>query len=907
MNVPIQATIPSQQLKCKICYWIRTNGEPVHQILTSFHSKTVIYFKFFPKLVKKRFNLVAEISNFTEDFGASASYQENITESSDQCLFIEFKVPERNSISQLQFMMLHPIHPASCKLSSLFVREMGNVMVPRNWLSYNTFNDKYYCSICMAYSEDPSVYKDGVKFNGKHGKSKISKHETCKTHILAANIYMQHSSSKTVDSLLDKEQNLLRLKNIKMNQEVVKRIISWILFIGRQGIAYRGTAESLKNFRDTSVNHGNFLEILRTASQHDVLLQNHLDKCVEKAEIVGRSSDSGPVGRGSAVSFLSKTTVNKLIHIIGSEMTKMICEDVKKAGIYSIMCDSTQDILGHEQCAIVIRYINPNTFNVEERLLGIIRLYDTSGEGYFDAVTKFLRDLGIDLSLMVGCSFDGASNMRSDLVGLQVRLKELNNDLLYTWDYAHVLNLVVTDCAESALSARKIFGLLQTTHNFFSASYKRVGEWEKLTAKLHGNKKLVRLESLGKTRWYSKDKALLKIFGSFSKPSTEVYQTLLEFLRTIKNSAKFDPKVSLEAGFLLESWTKIETLLTGFTFLKIFEIIGPTSKYFQTRGLDLFAAWQMLQSSMSKIQKVRSLFDNIKDKAVTFAKQVNEAVLLAKETNEDVFAEAVNEDCDDFFVEEEFPPKRIRRIKRLPGEKASDEPIEDSWDNYRINQFLVISDSISQGLKNRYSDHGNNELIQEMVYFHPRKFKDLSDEDFNLQYLSRVLKIDEFTLIQELKDFADTYTNLVEPSKNENTFPGSDEESESDNGESESEDDGQHKCEHTSKSAKTQCNNCIKCCFQFLLKFNFHVSAFVNVFRVYEYFLTLPCAQIECERVFSRLKIVKSRLRSSVKQDLLEPLVLMNKERDLTFRLDIDKILHLFASSTTELKRYLIE
>jgi hAT family C-terminal dimerisation region len=427
-----------------------------------------------------------------------------------------------------------------------------------------------------------------------------------------------------------------------------------------------------------------------------------------------------------------------------------------------------------------------------------------------------------------------------------------------------------------------------------------------LTTRLHGRKKLIRLESLGKTRWFSKEKALLKIFGSFDKPSIEVFQFLLEFLNTIKNSRNFEPKVSLEAGFLLESWTKIETILTAFTFLKIFTIIGPTSKYFQTRGLDLSAVWQMLQSSISKIEKVRNLFESIKNKAVIFAKEFNKAVLLSREVNEDdVFAEEVNE----VFVEEELPTKRTRKVKRLPGEKAADQRIEDVWENYRINNFLVICDNISQGLKNRYKDHRNEEVIQEIAFFHPRKFEDLDQEVFNLPYLSRVLKIDESTLIQELKDFADTFITLVKPDQLSNIERSSCEsadECESDD-ECDLEDEEEHKCEHTSKSAKKQCNNCVKCCFKFLLEFNFHVSAFTNVFRVYEYFLTLPCSQIECERVFSKLKIVKSRLRSSVEEDLLDALILMNVERELTFNLDTDKIIYLFASSTPELSRLLIE
>lgn len=72
---------------------------------------------------------------------------------------------------------------------------------------------------------------------------------------------------------------MLRLSNVRNNRELVKRVITWILCVGRQGIAYRGDAESTKTFNDIGANHGNLLEILRTASENDQLLKNHLDKC----------------------------------------------------------------------------------------------------------------------------------------------------------------------------------------------------------------------------------------------------------------------------------------------------------------------------------------------------------------------------------------------------------------------------------------------------------------------------------------------------------------------------------------------------------------------------------------------------------------------------------------------------
>lgn len=108
-------------------------------------------------------------------------------------------------------------------------------------------------------------------------------------------------------------------------------------------------------------------------------------------------------------------------------------------------------------------------------------------------------------------------------------------------------------------------------------------------------------------------------------------------------------------------------------------------------------------------------------------------------------------------------------------------------------------------------------------------------------------------------------------------------------------------------SSKKSCNNCIHCCFELLGKYNLHVTTFTNLYRVYEYFMTLPCTQVTCECTFSKLKIIKNRLRSAIGQNLLEPLLLMYVERELTYQLDIDDIVQTFALSSKELSRNLIE
>lgn len=71
--------------------------------------------------------------------------------------------------------------------------------------------------------------------------------------------------------------------------------------------------------------------------------------------------------------------------------------------------------------------------------------------------------------------------------------------------------------------------------------------------------------------------------------------------------------------------------------------------------------------------------------------------------------------------------------------------------------------------------------------------------------------------------------------------------------------------------------------------------------------MTLPCTQVACERCFSKLKIIKLRLRAAMKQCLLEPLMFMSVERELTFALDVGEIINAIGMSSKELARYLIE
>lgn len=78
-----------------------------------------------------------------------------------------------------------------------------------------------------------------------------------------------------------------------------------------------------------------------------------------------------------------------------------------------------------------------------------------------------------------------------------------------------------------------------------------------------------------------------------------------------------------------------------------------------------------------------------------------------------------------------------------------------------------------------------------------------------------------------------------------------------------------------------------------------HVSAYSNLCMAYEYFLILSVTEINCERTFSKLKIIKSRLRSSLCQENLEALIVMSVERQLLEDIDVSEVVEYLKNSSS--------
>ena len=80
---------------------------------------------------------------------------------------------------------------------------------------------------------------------------------------------------------------------------------------------------------------------------------------------------------------------------------------------------------------------------------------------------------------------------------------------------------------------------------------------------------------------------------------------------------------------------------------------------------------------------------------------------------------------------------------------------------------------------------------------------------------------------------------------------------------------------------------------------------YANLYELDKVVCTLSVTQVQCKRTFSKLKIIKTRLRNSLSQENLESYMLLSIEKELLDDMDAEAIIDRFAQSSSELKRLL--
>ena len=130
-------------------------------------------------------------------------------------------------------------------------------------------------------------------------------------------------------------------EEVRQNREMLKNITEAVLYLGRQEMAFRGHDES-----STSLNQGNYRQLLRSYSKLDSVFDRRLHGRLQQAE----RSDSGGVFTG-----VSSDVQNDVIECIESVIEDQINEEVSECQFLSVQCDETMDVSTKEQLSIILR------------------------------------------------------------------------------------------------------------------------------------------------------------------------------------------------------------------------------------------------------------------------------------------------------------------------------------------------------------------------------------------------------------------------------------------------------------------------------------------------------------------------------------------------------------------------
>ncbi|KAL4142010.1 hypothetical protein QTP88_004542 [Uroleucon formosanum] len=348
-----------------------------------------------------------------------------------------------------------------------YFRKETNLTIKRTWLTYSKSNDLFFCTFCLAFSAEDNQFTIGcLASSSSNLYTRISEHERSKNHENNFEAFLLNSNMSDITQYLLAERDM--------------KLIHIIKLIGKQGLSYRGAkdAEAAYTLNDPSFDHGNFLEMVMLLSKYDPVLKEHTDRAIYKSQKSNnRQTVSRPGQPVGLVTFLSKTTVDYIIEIIGSLMKTTIAENIRKVPFFTIQIDSTtQDVNVHDQLAIIIRF---TTDDINEKLLAII-----------DCKTGKVK--------------------------------------IYVILYNH-LSKYMYGVMHMCLNFTTLFGLLNSIAMFVRESYLRMNKW-------HENSKYKFISCIGDTRWWAKNRCLTKVFGTYLNPNECLYVEIIQTLNEIYES-----------------------------------------------------------------------------------------------------------------------------------------------------------------------------------------------------------------------------------------------------------------------------------------------------------------------------------------------------------------------------------
>uniref|UniRef100_H3A162 DUF4371 domain-containing protein n=1 Tax=Latimeria chalumnae TaxID=7897 RepID=H3A162_LATCH len=574
------------------------------------------------------------------------------------------------------------------------------------WLCYSPKLDSAYCEPCWLFADCSApaynvAWVRGVR-DWCHLSSKIEYHETSKIHLDSCLVYEQWRLHGTIDE--DFETQIQKEKNFW--RQVLECLINVTFTLSMCNLAFRGHREVLGH-----ANSGNFLSIVELLAMYDPMLK----------QVISMPSGS--------ILYLSHNIQDELIEILSKHIEGNIVEEIKAAPFFSIIVDTTQDILKTDQLNQIFQYVTIETdernvaigVKINESFLGFQEICDQSSSGLEKKIISCIEQKGLDISKCRGQGYDGASNMSGMYSGVQARISKKEPNAEYVHCAAHNFNLTMNDSVRGIPEVKYFYDVIETLYTFFGHSIKC---WTMLssfasTSELSSN---LTLKRLCPTRWSSQYESLLALRFRY----LDIMKALTKIVLLSKNADEHCEASALKK--LMENLNFVFLVLQT----KILEVVNAVSKLLQSKDTDLYKAAKLL----CKVTEDLAMFQN------NFKEAKSSAIKLLEK----------------WGGQTKFEEKRVRKVKRHFDELCEDERLANSESFFKVNVFYRCLNKLTnhfqslQAVADKFSVIQPNMLISasdEDLYKEAEKLANHFNKDISLVFPGQLLSF-SFCLKSEI-------------------------------------------------------------------------------------------------------------------------------------------------------------
>jgi hypothetical protein len=324
------------------------------------------------------------------------------------------------------------------------------------WLEYSPAKDAAFCLPCFLFhkpSGNPG--KNAFTVDGFRSWKKVRNGTRCAflSHVGKDFNSSHRVAEQRMDDLMNQPQHIDKVLNKQCHTEIannrlqLKVSIDVVRVLALQGIAFRGRDES-----STSVNRGNFLEILDVVASYDKKV----------AEVIAKAPKNA--------TYTSPQIQKEILHVFSMKVMNAIREEIGDAK-FCIIVDEARDESMREQMAVVIRFVDKDGF-VRERFFGVVHVSDTVALTLKKEIYSLLSRYNLDIQNIRGQGYDGASNMRGESNGLQALISHDCPYAYYIHCFAYRLQLALVAASKAVIPVGKFFDRLAFIINIVGASCK---------------------------------------------------------------------------------------------------------------------------------------------------------------------------------------------------------------------------------------------------------------------------------------------------------------------------------------------------------------------------------------------------------------------------------------------------